>query len=99
MAAITPSQPVLNAPRAAKTATPAAGSAKKAERRAAEPVMAAANDATSHKLSIELDKDAGRFVQVITDELTSETVRRYPSESQLAYSRAVMAYLRTQLAK
>jgi hypothetical protein len=26
-------------------------------------------------------------------------LRRYPSESQLAYSRAVMAYLRAQLAK
>lgn len=41
-----------------------------------------------------LDEDAGRFVQTLTDGQTAEMLRRYPSESQLAYSRAVMAYLR-----
>lgn len=99
MAAITPSQPVLEAPNATKVAPPETGPAAKAEKRPAEQVAAPANDVSAHKLSVELDRDAGRFVQVITDETTSETVRRYPSESQLAYSRAVMAYLRAQLAK
>jgi hypothetical protein len=35
-------------------------------------------------------------VQTLTDANTSETVLRYPSETQLAYSRAVLAYLRAQ---
>lgn len=33
-------------------------------------------------------------MQTLTDGQTAEMLRRYPSESQLAYSRAVMAYLR-----
>ena len=99
MAAITPSQPVLDAPHATKVAPPETGQVEKTETRPAAPPAAPANDVSGRKLSVELDKDAGRFVQVVTDETTSETVRRYPSESQLAYSRAVMAYLRAQLAK
>ena len=43
---------------------------------------------------VELDKDAGRFVQILTDISTDEVLRQYPSESQLAYSRAVVAYMR-----
>jgi hypothetical protein len=30
----------------------------------------------------------------LQDSATSEMLRKYPSEAQLAYSRAVMAYLR-----
>jgi hypothetical protein len=41
-----------------------------------------------------LDPEAQRFVMTLSDSMTSETLRKYPSESQLAYSRAVMAYLR-----
>jgi hypothetical protein len=33
-------------------------------------------------------------VQHLTDANTEETLRKYPSEGQLAYSRAVMAYMR-----
>ena len=45
-------------------------------------------------LKLRLDADAGWFVQTVTDSTTEETVRRYPSEQQLAFSRAVGAYLR-----
>ncbi len=48
------------------------------------------------KVQVQLDPDAQRFVTTLTDSSTSEMLRRYPSESQLAYSRAVMAYLRAQ---
>jgi hypothetical protein len=51
------------------------------------------------KVLVSLDEGAQRFVSILTDSSTSEMLRRYPSESQLAYSRAVMAYLRAQLAK
>src|SRR5262245_57782459 len=48
-------------------------------------------------LKLQPDADAGWFVQTVTDSATDETVRRYPSEQQLAFSRAVMAYLRAQI--
>lgn len=48
----------------------------------------------SRTLLVELDKDAGRFVQILTDSSTDEVLRQYPSECQLAYSRAVVAYMR-----
>ena len=51
------------------------------------------------KVAVQLDPEAQRFVSTLTDNLTSEMLRRYPSESQLAYSRAVVAYLRAQIAK
>lgn len=44
-------------------------------------------------LSVRMDAEARRFVQVLTDAASQETIWRYPSETQLAYSRAVMAYL------
>jgi hypothetical protein len=47
-------------------------------------------------LHVRLDAEAQRFVQTLTDPETAETVRRYPSEEQIAYARAVMAYLRAQ---
>jgi hypothetical protein len=48
-------------------------------------------------LQVSLDGNAQRFVQTLTDSSTGEMLRRYPSEAQLAYARAVMAYLRAQL--
>lgn len=45
-------------------------------------------------LLVRFDGDAGRFVQTLTDANSEETIWRFPSETQLAYSRAVMAYLR-----
>jgi len=50
-------------------------------------------------LQVRLDDSAQRFVQTLTDSDTGETLRRYPSEAQLAYARAVMAYLRAQLGR
>ena len=47
-------------------------------------------------LTVQLDKSAMRFVQTLTDAATHETLLRYPSEGQLAYSRAVKAYFRAQ---
>lgn len=44
-------------------------------------------------LRIELDHEAGRFVQTLTDPGTMEVLRRFPYESQLAYARAVTAYM------
>ncbi len=54
-------------------------------------------DLAPDKVLVRLDEDAQRFVSTLTDANTAETLRRYPSESQLAYSRAVMAYLRAQI--
>ncbi|MFT3727336.1 MAG: hypothetical protein QM759_05905 [Terricaulis sp.] len=48
-------------------------------------------------LVISYDESADRFVQTLTDANTAETLRKYPSDFQLAYSRAVMAYLRAQV--
>lgn len=45
-------------------------------------------------LVVERDAAAGRFVQTWLDDQTLEVERRYPSEAQLAYSRAVGAYLK-----
>jgi len=44
-------------------------------------------------LRIELDREAGRFVQTLTDPSTMEILRRFPHESQLAFARAVGAYM------
>ena len=43
-------------------------------------------------LRIELDEEAGRFVQTLTDPATNEILRRFPHESQLAFSSAIRAY-------
>jgi uncharacterized FlaG/YvyC family protein len=50
-------------------------------------------------VAIALDQESQRFISTLTDTSTSEMLRKYPSESQLAYSRAVMAYLRAQIGK
>jgi hypothetical protein len=68
--------------------------AQEAERRIDAFVAAHRNEVLPDNLLVRLDPESQRFVQTLTDPTTAETVRRYPSESQLAYSRAVMAYLR-----
>lgn len=50
-------------------------------------------------LRIELDEEAGRFVQTLTDPTTHEILRRFPHESQLAFARAVSAYAMAQFKK
>jgi len=69
--------------------------AQAAEQRLAEHKAMLRRELEPAKLLVRLDASAGRFVQTLTDSNTAEMVRRYPSEAQLAYSRAVMAYLRT----
>ena len=46
------------------------------------------------RLVVEKDQHAGRFVQTLIDSQTLEVKHRYPSEAQLAFSRAVGAYVR-----
>jgi hypothetical protein len=42
-------------------------------------------------LVIEIDKDAGRIVHRVLDSETGATIRQYPSETELAFSRALAA--------
>lgn len=44
------------------------------------------------RLRIELDAEAGRFVQTLTDPVTHEVIRQFPHDSQLAFARAARAY-------
>ena len=55
------------------------------------------NELIPANLMVRLDVDAARFVQTLTDATTEETVLKYPSDAQLAFSRAVMAYLRSRI--
>ena len=98
MASITPTQPVHGvSPQAANSEPgPVADAAK---RTIAEHATVQRNELMPDRVAVQLDPEAQRFVSTLTDNLTAEMLRRYPSESQLAYSRAVMAYLRAQLAK
>lgn len=73
--------------------------AEAAERRVVAFEEAQRAETQPGKVLVQLDPDAQRFVATLTDSSTSEMLRRYPSESQLAYSRAVMAYLRAQIGK
>jgi len=84
-------QLALQKPEAPAEPGPAALSA---EQRIAAHAAALRNELIPDKLLVRLDENAGRFIQTLTDANTAETVRRYPSEAQLAFSRAVMAYLR-----
>lgn len=61
-----------------------------------ERVAALRNDLLPNNVLVRLDENAQRFVQTISDANTNETLLRYPSEQQLAYARAVMAYFRAQ---
>ena len=63
-----------------------------AEQRAQHPLIAG-------HLRIELDEEAGRFVQTLTDATTNEILRRFPHESQLAFARATRAYTMAQFTK
>jgi hypothetical protein len=99
MASITLSQPAQEAlsPRTpASEPGPAAVAAKPA---LVETTDAPRTEVASGKVEVSLDPEAQRFVSTLTDTSTAEMLRKYPSESQLAYSRAVMAYLRTQIGK
>jgi uncharacterized FlaG/YvyC family protein len=70
--------------------------AEAAQRRMAAHEAMPLATAEPASLQVRLDDSAQRFVQTLTDSNTGEMLRRYPSEAQLAYARAVMAYLRAQ---
>jgi hypothetical protein len=46
------------------------------------------------ELFVRIDSDAGRFVHTLKDGVTNEVLWSFPSETQLAYARAVRAYMR-----
>jgi hypothetical protein len=46
------------------------------------------------ELLVRIDSDAGRFVHTLKDGVTNEVLWSFPSETQLAYARAVRAYMR-----
>ena len=95
MANIAPTTPPAEVQvRAAQLETGKGPAAEAAERRLAEHAAALRSQVMPDNTHVRLDEGAQRFVQILTDSETNETLRRYPSESQLAYSRAVMAYLR-----
>jgi len=98
MASITPTQPVQEIPPRAANSEPGPA-AEAAKRRIAEHASVQKTELMPDTVAVSLDAEAQRFVSTLTDNTTAEMLRRYPSESQLAYSRAVMAYLRAQIAK
>ncbi|MEQ1818963.1 MAG: hypothetical protein ABL871_10160 [Terricaulis sp.] len=99
MASITPPQPAPESLSIRVTNTEPGPAADAANRRIAEHAAAQRSDLTPGKVAIALDQESQRFISTLTDTSTSEMLRKYPSESQLAYSRAVMAYLRAQIGK
>jgi hypothetical protein len=75
---------------------PAGGpAAEAAEKLRNQEIVSRKNELIPGNLLVRLDEDAGRFVQTLMDAVTEETKWRYPSDAQLAFSRAVNAYLRT----
>lgn len=92
---IAPIQPPLELQAQTATPAPTPGPRITAEANASQGAeLGPASTYGTRTLLVELDKDAGRFVQILTDISTDEVLRQYPSESQLAYSRAVVAYMR-----
>lgn len=62
--------------------------------RPSPPVAAAPQQLIASKLFIELDEASARYVQTHVDPNDNSVLRRFPSESQLAFSRGVSAYVR-----
>ncbi len=46
------------------------------------------------KVLVRIDTMSGRFVQTLLDRSTQEVLLQYPNEGQLAFSRAISAYVR-----
>jgi hypothetical protein len=75
----------------AKPAEPSAVE-KAAKAQQAELQAQTVNQLLPGELLVEIDRASGRFVHTLKDGATHEVVWRYPSEAQLAFSRAVRAY-------
>jgi hypothetical protein len=50
---------------------------------------------TPAKLRVEIDTVSGRFVHTLLDPKSQEVLAQYPNESQLAFSRAITAYVQS----
>ncbi len=48
------------------------------------------------KVRVNIDGLSGRFVQTLLDPLTEEVLLQYPNNNELAFSRAIAAYVRAQ---
>jgi|CXWL01.1.fsa_nt_gi hypothetical protein len=83
----------LPAPAPAQATEPGPA-AQAAKQRVAEHAAALRTELAPDKVAVSFDSQSQRFVSTLIDVITSEMLRKYPSESPLAYSRAVMAYLR-----
>ena len=84
-----------NAVQQPKKAEPTKGpAALAAEQQAAEANAQRQTQLLPGSLLVEIDVEAGRFVQTLRDASSQELVWRYPNEAQLAFSRAVKAYQR-----
>ena len=95
MESIAPAKPALEAPAQINQRTPEIPAAPVAAPNQINAQLAVAHaNLAPGKLLVQMDAEAGRFVQTLTDSESQETIWRYPSEAQLAYSRAVMAYVR-----
>ncbi len=81
--ALTVAKPKPLEPSPASKAAAAMEAARRAE---------AQNKLAPAKLSVEIDAAAGRFVNILSDADTGQIVRQYPSDAQLAFSRAIRAY-------
>lgn len=68
--------------------------AKAAEENLNEKLKEIRDSVLPAKHQVSLDHAAARFVQTVTDPSTGDVVLRYPNEEQLAFSRAVAAYVR-----
>jgi len=101
MASIAPPQPVLlDAPSKPDVRVQASAApdltivAKAAEENLNQKLAEIRDNVLPAKHQVHLDHDAARFVQTVTDASTGDVVLRYPNEEQLAFSRAVAAYVR-----
>jgi hypothetical protein len=91
LVSLNPPQPPLRPQPSEAEQTPAA---QVADKRLTEFESSMRENLAPANLMIRYDEGAERFVQTLTDANTSETLRRYPNDTQLAYSRAIMAYIR-----
>jgi hypothetical protein len=104
MSSVPPPTPVADAKpnlrvEAIEAAKPARGlgsAAKAAAERAAMRMAELHAKLIPGKIIVEKDELAQRFVSTVVDVQTQEIERRYPNETQLAFSRAVNAYMRTK---
>ncbi len=94
MESIAPAKPAFESPAQPAQRSPEISAAPVPAQNQINDQLAAQANLAPDKLLVQLDAEAGRFVHTLTDSASQETIWRYPSEAQLAYSRAVMAYVR-----